>query len=33
MRQTSDSIRCVYDDSSFYVLDSILVFKKNTDQP
>lgn len=32
MRQTSDSIRCVYDDSSFYVLDSILVFKKNTDQ-
>ena len=32
MRQTSDSIRCVYDDSSFYVLDSILVFKKNTEQ-
>lgn len=32
MRQTSDSIRCVYDDSSFYVLDSILVFKKSTDQ-
>lgn len=32
MRQISDSIRCVYDDSSFYVLDSILVFKKNTDQ-
>lgn len=32
MRQTSDSIRCVYDDSSFYVLDSILVLKKNTDQ-
>ena len=32
MRQTSDSIRCVYDDSSFYALDSILVFKKNTDQ-
>lgn len=32
MRQTSDSIRCVYDDSSFYVLDSILVLKKNTAQ-
>lgn len=32
MRQTSDGIRCVYDDSSFYVLDSILIFKKNTDQ-
>lgn len=32
MRQTSDSIRCVYDDSSFYVLDSILILKKNTDQ-
>lgn len=32
MRQTSDCIRCVYDDSSYYVLDSILVLKKNTDQ-
>lgn len=32
MRQTSDSIRCVYDDSNFYVLDSILVLKKNTEQ-
>lgn len=32
MRQTSDGIRCVYDDSSFYVLDSILILKKNTDQ-
>ena len=32
MRQTSDGIHCVYDDSSFYVLDSILIFKKNTDQ-
>lgn len=30
MRQTSDSIRCVYDDSGFYTLDSILVLKKNT---
>lgn len=32
MRQTSDSIRCVFDDSGFYVLDSILVFKKNSDE-
>ena len=32
MRQTSDSVRCVYDDSCFYVLDSILVLKKNADQ-
>jgi len=30
MRQTSDSIRCVYDDMGFYTLDSILIFKKNT---
>lgn len=30
MRQTSDSIRCVYDENGFYVLDSILVLKKNT---
>ena len=27
MRQTSDSIRCVYDDSGYYVIDSILVLK------
>lgn len=32
MRQTSDSIRCVYDENGFYVLDSILVLKKNTNQ-
>ena len=32
MRQTSDSVRCVYDDSCFYILDSILVLKKNADQ-
>lgn len=30
MRQTSDNIRCVYDDNGFYVLNSILVFKKST---
>lgn len=30
MRQTSDNIRCVYDENGFYVLNSILVFKKNT---
>ena len=32
MRQTSDCIRCVYDENQFYVLNSILVFKKNTEQ-
>ena len=32
MRQTSDSIRCVYDEHGFFTLDSILVLKKNTDQ-
>ena len=32
MRQTADSIRCVYDENKFYVLNSILVFKKNTEQ-
>ena len=32
MRQTSDSIRCVYDEEAFYVLDSILVLKKNTNE-
>ena len=32
MRQTADSIRCVYDENKFYVLNSILVFKKNTGQ-
>ena len=32
MRQTSDSIRCVYDENGYYVLDSILVLKKNTNQ-
>lgn len=32
MRQTSDSIRCVYDECGYYTLDSILVFKtKNKD--
>lgn len=32
MRQTSDSIRCVYDEFGYYTLDSILVFKtKNED--
>ena len=30
MRQTSDCIRCVYDEEGYFVLDSILVFKKNT---
>lgn len=32
MRQTSDSIRCVYDDNGYFTLDSILVFKKNTEK-
>ena len=32
MRQTSDCIRCVYDENKFYVLNSILIFKKNTGQ-
>ena len=32
MRQTADSVRCVYDENKFYVLNSILVFKKNTEQ-
>ncbi len=32
MRQTSDSIRCVYDNEGFYTLDSILIFKKNTNE-
>ena len=31
MRQTSDRIRCVYDDSGYYVLNSLLVFKRNTE--
>lgn len=30
MRQTSDSIRCAYDQDGFYTLNSILVLKKNT---
>lgn len=29
MRQTSDSIRCVYDENGYYVLNSILVLKLN----
>ena len=29
MRQTSDSIRCVYDENGYYVLNSILVLKPN----
>lgn len=32
MRQTSDSIRCVYDDNGYFTLNSILVFKKNTEK-
>lgn len=32
MRQTSDRIRCVFDENSFFVLNSILVFKKNTNE-
>lgn len=32
MRQTSDSIRCAYDNEGFYTLDSILIFKKNTNE-
>lgn len=32
MRQTSDKIRCVYDKDGYFVLNSILVFKKNTDE-
>ena len=32
MRQTSDSIRCVYDENGYFTLNSILVFKKNTQQ-
>ena len=32
MRQTSDSIRCVYDENGYYTLNSILVFKKNSEQ-
>ena len=32
MRQTSDSIRCVYDENGYFTLNSILVFKKNTEQ-
>ena len=31
MRQTSDCIRCVYDEEGYFVLNSILVFKKNTE--
>jgi len=31
MRQTSDRIRAVFDKDEFYVLDSILVFKKRND--
>ena len=30
MRQTSDRVRCVYDSDGYFVLNSILVFKKNT---
>lgn len=30
LRQTSDSIKAVYDSNKYYVLNSILVFKKNT---
>ncbi len=30
MRQTSDNIRCVYDQDGYFTLNSVLVFKKNT---
>lgn len=30
MRQTSDRLRCVFDDKGYFVIDSILIFKKNT---
>lgn len=33
MRQTSDRIRATFDSSAFYVIDSILVFKKLTNKP
>ncbi len=32
MRQTSDKIRCVYDKDGYFALNSILVFKKNTNE-
>ena len=32
MRQTSDRIRCVYDENGYFVLNSVLVFKKNTNE-
>ncbi|MCH5311118.1 MAG: N-6 DNA methylase [Prevotella sp.] len=32
MRQTADSIRCVYDNNGYFTLDSILVLKKNTEK-
>ena len=32
MRQTSDRIRCVYDEEGYFVLNSILVFKKNINE-
>jgi len=33
MRQTSDRIRATFDSSAFYVIDSILVFKKHNNKP
>ena len=33
MRQTSDRIRATFDSSSFYVIDSILIFKKLKSKP
>jgi len=33
MRQTSDKIRAAFDSSAFYVIDSILVFKKIASKP
>jgi len=33
MRQTSDKIRATFDSNKFYVIDSILVFKKKKDCP
>lgn len=32
MRQTSDSIRCTFDENGYYTLNSILIFKKKSDE-
>lgn len=31
-RQTADSIRCTFDDEGWFMIDSILIFKKNSDE-